>query len=93
MKRTAQTPVTTAPIGAIRILRPGSTNVASEATTRVWIGDSTALLVTVVTASAKTPETKVASLFDKEVLTVSPFASVPVKVIFGIRSFSREALQ
>jgi hypothetical protein len=57
IKRTAQTPVMTAPIGAIRILRPGSTNGALEATTRVWMGDCTADLVTVVAAFAKTPLT------------------------------------
>ena len=50
----------------------GSTKTASEATTRVWIGACTAVLVTFVAAFEKTPETKVASLFDKEVLTVCP---------------------
>lgn len=92
MKRTAQTPVMMPPIGKIRIFRPGTTKGALDATTRVWIGDDTADAVVVVAALAKTPLTNVASLLEREVLTVWPLVSMPVNVTVGMRSFSRVAL-
>ena len=55
VKRIAQAMVTTAPMGVIRILRPGSTNGVPEVTTRVCIGDCTTALVTVVAGFAKIP--------------------------------------
>jgi hypothetical protein len=60
----------TPPIGKIKMLRPGRTKGASEATTRVWMGDWTVDLVVVVAAFANTPFTNVASLLEREVLTV-----------------------
>ena len=82
----------TPPMGKIRMLRPGSTKGASEATTRVWIGACTTLLLVVVAAFANTPDTKVASLLEREVLTIWPVAVMPVNLTVGIRSFSRVAL-
>lgn len=71
---------------------PGTTNGALDATTRVWIGDETAVLETVAVC-AKTPETKVASPDARVVLTCDPVLSVPVRVTVGMRSFSRADLE
>lgn len=60
LNSTAQTPVMMAPIGNIKIWRPGTTNGAPDATTRVWIGGETSDFVG-TTWVAKTPLTKVAS--------------------------------
>lgn len=45
-----------------------------------------------VAAFANTPFTNVASLLEREVLTVWPLVSMPVNVTVGTRSFSRVAL-
>lgn len=50
----------TPPIGKMRMLRPGTTNGAPVATTRVWIGASTWDRVGAIGVE-KTPATKVAS--------------------------------
>lgn len=90
-KRTVQIPVMTPPIGKIKMLRPGTTNGAPDATTKVWIGASTAAFVT-ETCAANTPDTKVASSEDRDVLTVAPVPSVPVRVTVGTRTFWSAAL-
>ena len=66
---TVQIPVMIPPMGKIRMWRPGTTNGAPDATTRVWIGGETWLFVG-TTWVAKTPETNVASLEESVVLTV-----------------------
>lgn len=88
---TAQTPVMMPPIGKMRILVPGRTNGASEATTRVWMG--AVAWKALVAVTAKTPVTKEASPVLRVVLTAVPVAEVAVRVTMGTTSFSREALR
>lgn len=90
-KRTVQILVMINPIGTIKMFKPGTTNGASDATTRVWMGGITWDFVT-VTWAAKTPETKVASSEEREVFTFAPVLSVPVRVTVGTRTFWRAAL-
>lgn len=80
------------PIGKIKICRPGNTKGASDATTRVWMGDWTEVLVTVAFC-AKTPETKFASPVARVVFTCKPFESIPVNVTVGTTVFSSIALR
>jgi hypothetical protein len=87
MKRTAQMPVMIPPMGKIKICKPGTTNGAFAATTRVWRGGWA-----VTTACAKTPFTNVASDDESVVLTMFPDGSTPVKVTTGTRIFSYAAL-
>jgi hypothetical protein len=88
----AQIPVIIPPMGKIRMWRPGKTNGAPDATTRVWIGGETWLFVG-TTWVAKTPETKVASWEERLVLTVWPVALTAVKLTVGTRTFWRSALR
>ncbi len=91
INKTVQMPVIIPPIGKIRMFNPGTTNGAPDATTRVWIGGCKRDFVGVTTA-AKTPDTKVASLEERVVFTISPVGSSPVNVTVGTRTFWRAAL-
>jgi len=90
---TVQTPVMTNPIGSSRMLIPGRTNGAPDATTRVWIGATATWAfvggVTDVAAELveNSPLTNVASSEERDVLTVEPVAVVPVNVTAGMRVF------
>jgi hypothetical protein len=86
INKTVQTPVIMAPIGKMRMLRPGSTNGLEPVTTRVCIGGATTDLVMVVLeVAAKTPLTKVASSEERVVLTVVPEGVLPERVTMGTR--------
>ncbi len=90
-KRIVQIPVMIPPMGKIMMVIPGTTNGEAEATTSVWRGGDTSDLVG-VTWAANTPDTNVASSLVREVLTLAPVASTPVKVTSGTRTFCRAAL-
>jgi hypothetical protein len=92
MNRTVQTLVMISPIGMMRIVWPGRTNGDADATTSVWMGGETWDFVG-ATSWAKTPDTKVAWLDARVVLTVLPAAVVPVNVTTGTRTFWSAALQ
>jgi hypothetical protein len=91
INKTVQMPVMMAPMGKIKMFRPGTTKGEPDATTRVWIGGWSRDLVGVTTA-AKTPDTKVASSEERVVLTVCPLGSWPVNVTVGTRTFWSAAL-
>ena len=92
ISKTAQMQVITPPIGKINRFMPGTTNGASEATTRVWIGGCTTVLLTVA-SRAKTPETNDASPESRVALTWRPAELRPVRVTVGARSFSSSLLK
>lgn len=92
MSKTAQMPVMMPPMGKIRIFMPGTMNGASLATTRVWMGGCTTVLLT-VPSRANMPETKEASSDLSVALTWKPAALNPVSVTVGARSFSSSLLQ
>jgi hypothetical protein len=91
----AHVPVTTPPIGAIRICTPGSTNVCPGATTRVCIGACAVATLACVTAFwdvEKEPTRKAASVMESVVLAVWPCALVPLRVTVGTMAVSRVVL-
>jgi hypothetical protein len=92
MKRMLQTPVMIPPTGKMSRPVPGTTKGASDATTKVWMGGSTAALVMVEAWVAKAPATKEASLEVRVVFVIAPDEVVPVKVTTGRRRVSIVAL-
>lgn len=91
-KSTVQVPVITSPIGTMRKLSPGTTNGASLATTKVWIGGSTRTNETMA-LSENIPVTNVASFELRVVLTLLPRLSRLERVTAGVRTFCIAALE
>lgn len=82
-----------APIGYIKICVPGNTNLVLAFTSIVADAEAEEPVSVDVDLSAKTPETKVASLEERVVLTVEPVDCLPVRVTVGINSDWRAELQ